>query len=111
MAVYAGISQIFLAMVPCSRAAHPDGQLACRVLVERAGGLNRRPFLADNVVMGLVQFGLLPVLLFNSLHPQDILGFSPIMTGLGILPVILPVTVAAQIGGRGSTGSAYGDRY
>ncbi len=40
--------------------------------------LERRPFLADNVVMGLVQFGLLPVVLFNSLYVQDILGFSPI---------------------------------
>ena len=62
--------------------------------------LTRRPFLADNVVMGLVQFGLLPVVLFNSLYLQDVLGLSPILTGLGILPVILPVTVAAQIGGR-----------
>ena len=62
--------------------------------------LERRPFLADNVVMGLVQFGLLPVVLFNSLYLQDILGFSPIKTGLAILPVILPITVAAQIGGR-----------
>ena len=62
--------------------------------------LSRPAFLADNVVMGLVQFGLLPVVLFNSLYLQDVLGFSPIMTGLGILPVILPLTVAAQIGGR-----------
>ena len=62
--------------------------------------LERRPFLADNVVMGLVQFGLLPVVLFNSLYVQDILGFSPIQAGLASLPVILPITVAAQIGGR-----------
>ncbi|HEY5848250.1 MAG TPA: MFS transporter, partial [Microlunatus sp.] len=62
--------------------------------------LSRPAFLADNVVMGLVQFGLLPVVLFNSLYLQDVLGLSPIMTGLGILPVILPLTVAAQIGGR-----------
>jgi EmrB/QacA subfamily drug resistance transporter len=62
--------------------------------------LGRPPFLADNVVMFFVQFGMLPIVLFNSLYVQDLLGFSPIMAGLASLPIILPITVAAQIGGR-----------
>ena len=64
------------------------------------GLLGRPAFLADNLVMGLVQFGLLPVILFNSLFLQDVLQFSPIQAGLGIMPVIAALALAAQIGGR-----------
>ncbi len=62
--------------------------------------LGRPAFLADNVVMGLVQFGLLPVVLFNSLFLQDVLQFSPLLAGVGIMPVILALALTAQVGGR-----------
>lgn len=60
----------------------------------------KRAFSGDLIVAGLVQFGLLPVVLFSSLYLQDLLGFSPIRTGLAVLPFILPITLGAQIGGR-----------
>jgi EmrB/QacA subfamily drug resistance transporter len=59
-----------------------------------------RGFLADNVVMGLLQFGLLGIVLYSSLYGQDLLGFSPITAGLSSLPLILPIALAAQLGGR-----------
>ena len=60
----------------------------------------RRAFLGNVIVLGLVQFGLLAVVLFGSLYLQDLLGLSPLAAGLGVLPLILPITVAAQLGGR-----------
>lgn len=62
--------------------------------------LRRRPFLGNAAINGLVQFGLLAGVLFASLHFQDLLGFSPLRTGLALLAVILPITVGAQLGGR-----------
>lgn len=59
-----------------------------------------RAFAGPVLVLGLVQFGLLPLILFNSLYLQDLLGFTPVTTGLAVLPFILPLTLAAQIGGR-----------
>ncbi|MGD9525712.1 MFS transporter [Pseudonocardia sp.] len=60
----------------------------------------RPAFSGNAVVLGLVQFGLLAVVLYGSLYLQDVLGLSPMAAGLGVLPLILPVTVAAQLGGR-----------
>lgn len=62
--------------------------------------LRRRPFLGDVVVNGLMQFGLLAVVLFSSLYLQDLLGFGPVRTGLAVLVLILPLALAAQVGGR-----------
>src|SRR6202008_1628393 len=50
--------------------------------------------------MGLVQFGLLGVVLYSSIYLQELLGFGPMAAGLAALPLILPLTLAAQIGGR-----------
>lgn len=60
----------------------------------------RRAFLGDVVVLGLVQFGLLAVVLYASLYQQDLLGLSPIAAGAGVLPLIVPLAAAAQLGGR-----------
>jgi len=60
----------------------------------------RRAFLGDNVVMGLMQFALLAVVLFSTLYLQDLLHFTPMQSGLAALPLILPITLAAQLGGR-----------
>ncbi len=60
-----------------------------------------RPAVLGNlVVLGLVQFGLLAVVLFSSLYLQDLLHLSPIRSGLGALPLIAGIAAAAQIGGR-----------
>ncbi len=75
-------------------------QLRTSAPLVKVGLLEQPAFLADNVVMGLVQFGLLPVVLFNSLFLQDVLQFSPVAAGIGIMPVILALALAAQIGGR-----------
>ena len=59
-----------------------------------------RAFLGDSIVLGLVQFGLLPVILFSSLYLQEILGFGPLTAGLAMLPLIGALAGLAQIGGR-----------
>ncbi|MET9199643.1 MFS transporter [Gordonia sp. NPDC003585] len=60
----------------------------------------RRAFSANLVTLGLVQFSLLSAILFSTLYLQDLLHMSPMKAGLASLPLILPITVAAQIGGR-----------
>ena len=63
--------------------------------------LFRRPgFTGDAAVMGLTQFGMLAIILFSSIYLQELLGFSPMSSGLGVLPLILPIAVGAQIAGR-----------
>jgi MFS family permease len=62
--------------------------------------LATRLLLSTWFVLGLVQFGLLAVVLFGSLYLQDLLRLSPIQAGLGVLPLILPIAAAAQFGGR-----------
>jgi EmrB/QacA subfamily drug resistance transporter len=62
--------------------------------------LRHRAFLADVAVNGLVQFGLLAAVLHSSLYLQDLLRFSPLTTGLAVLAMVLPITAAAQLGGR-----------
>ncbi|MFW0794524.1 MFS transporter [Gordonia sp. CPCC 205515] len=60
----------------------------------------RRAFTANLVTLGLVQFSLLATILFSTLYMQDLLHMSPMKAGLASLPLILPITVAAQLGGR-----------
>lgn len=60
----------------------------------------RPAFLGDVVVLGLVQFGLLAVILFSSLYIQDLLHLSPMLAGLALLPIIFGIAGAAQLGGR-----------
>jgi MFS family permease len=64
------------------------------------GLLRQRAFLGDVAVSGIVQFGLLAAVLHSSLYLQDLLNFSPVQTGVAVLAMILPITVAAQLGGR-----------
>ena len=60
----------------------------------------QRPFVANVVVMGLLQFGLLGVVLYSSLYGQNLLGFTPVRAGVNALALIVPLALAAQIGGR-----------
>lgn len=58
-----------------------------------------RGFTGDAVVAGLVQFGLLGMVLYSSIYVQELLGYGPLLAGLAALPLIVPLTVAAQVGG------------
>lgn len=60
----------------------------------------RRDLVGNFTVITLMQFGLLPVILFTSLYAQNLLGFSPIVAGVSALPLILPIMLSAQVGGR-----------
>lgn len=59
-----------------------------------------RGFTGDTVAMGLAQFGLLGIVLYSTLYAQALLGYGPMQAGLAALPLVLPLTLAAQIGGR-----------
>jgi EmrB/QacA subfamily drug resistance transporter len=71
----------------------PDPLIRVRLFADRG-------FTGDAVVMGLVQFGLLGLVLYSSIYLQELLGLGPMAAGLAALPLILPLTVAAQAGGR-----------
>ncbi|MDO8209091.1 DHA2 family efflux MFS transporter permease subunit [Conexibacter sp. CPCC 206217] len=60
----------------------------------------RRAFLGNLVVLGLIQFALLAVILYSSIYLQELLHLSPISAGLGVLPLIVAIAAAAQLGGR-----------
>jgi MFS family permease len=60
----------------------------------------RTGFTGDVTVVTLMQFGLLAVVLFSSLYLQQLLALSPMQSGLAVLPLILPITIGAQIAGR-----------
>ena len=60
----------------------------------------RRSLVGNFTVISLMQFALLPVMVFMSIYAQDLLHFSPIVAGLAALPLILPIMVATQLGGR-----------
>jgi MFS family permease len=58
-----------------------------------------RNFCADSLVLAAVQFALTGVAVFGALWVQNVLGFSPIVAGLSLLPLTLPVLVIAPRAG------------
>jgi EmrB/QacA subfamily drug resistance transporter len=72
---------------------HDDALIKVRLLGQRA-------FLGDNLVLALLQFALLGVILYMALYGQDLLGFSPVQSGLSAMPLIAALALAAQYGGR-----------
>jgi EmrB/QacA subfamily drug resistance transporter len=62
--------------------------------------LGNRGFLGDSTVMFLVQFALLGIVLYSSIYSQELLGFDPMTAGLSSLPLILPIMITSQIGGK-----------
>ena len=58
-----------------------------------------RNFCADNLVLAGVQFALTGVAVFGALWVQNVLGFSPIVAGLSLLPLTLPVLAIAPRAG------------
>jgi EmrB/QacA subfamily drug resistance transporter len=59
-----------------------------------------RNFRGDTTVLFFAQFALMGLTIFGAIFTQDILGFTPIEAGLGLLPVTLPLLVAAPLAGR-----------
>ncbi len=59
-----------------------------------------RNFRGDTTVLFFAQFALMGLTIFGAIFTQDILGFTPIEAGLGLLPVTLPLLVAAPMAGR-----------
>ena len=53
-----------------------------------------------NVAMFLVGGAMFAMWLFLSLYMQDVLGFSPLVTGLGFLPQTAAIAIAAQVAAR-----------
>ncbi|MHC1560151.1 DHA2 family efflux MFS transporter permease subunit [Actinomycetospora sp. C-140] len=71
----------------------PDPLIHVRLFTDRG-------FTGAAAVMGFVQFGLLGLVLYSSIYLQELLDFGPMQAGLAVLPLILPLTLAAQVGGR-----------
>jgi EmrB/QacA subfamily drug resistance transporter len=59
-----------------------------------------RNFSGDTTVLFFAQFALMGLTIFGAIFTQDILGFTPIEAGLALLPVTLPLLVAAPLSGR-----------
>ncbi|MER7577575.1 MFS transporter [Streptomyces sp. NPDC126514] len=82
--------------------------LAAFLLVERRRehamlplGLFRSPrFSAASVVAFALGFSLSTAFYFLSLYYQQVLGYSPLQTGIGFLPAALAITVAAPLAGQ-----------
>jgi EmrB/QacA subfamily drug resistance transporter len=53
-----------------------------------------------NVSMLMLGAAIFPMWLFLSLYLQDVLGWSPLLAGLGFLPQTLAIVVGAQISSR-----------
>jgi EmrB/QacA subfamily drug resistance transporter len=64
-----------------------------------------RNFTADTIVLTLTEFALIGLTIFGSLWVQDVLGFSPILAGVSLLPALLPLIVIAPLTGRSTTES------
>jgi EmrB/QacA subfamily drug resistance transporter len=82
--------------------------LAAFVVVERHAGqplvqlrlFASRNFRGDTLVLFCVQFALVGLTVFGAIYAQDLLGFDPVEAGLALLPLTLPLLVAAPLAGR-----------
>jgi EmrB/QacA subfamily drug resistance transporter len=59
-----------------------------------------RSFLGANVVAFAISFGMFAVFFFLALYMQNILGYSPLETGVRFLPSTLVIMVAGPLSGR-----------
>ena len=59
-----------------------------------------RPFLVENIVLGVAMLAFIPVFFFASLYAQVALGKSSSEAGLYLLYFFIGFVIAAQIGGR-----------
>jgi MFS family permease len=61
---------------------------------------NNRPFLVENIILGISMMAFIPVFFFASTYGQVSLGLKPTASSLLILYFFIGFVVAAQIGGR-----------
>ena len=59
-----------------------------------------RSFVGANVVAFAISFGMFAVFFFLALYMQNILGYSPLETGVRFLPSTLVIMVAGPLAGR-----------
>ena len=59
-----------------------------------------RPFLVENIVLGIAMLAFIPVFFFSSEYAQIALGKSASQAGLYLLYFFMGFIIAAQIGGR-----------
>ena len=59
-----------------------------------------RSFVGANVVAFAISFGMFAVFFFLALYMQNILGYSPLETGVRFLPSTLVIMVAGPLSGR-----------
>ena len=59
-----------------------------------------RSFVGANVVAFAISFGMFAVFFFLALYMQNILGYSPLETGVRFLPCTLVIMVAGPLAGR-----------
>ena len=59
-----------------------------------------RNFVGTNLVALIVTFAMLAQFFFVTLYIQDVLGYSPVQTGLRFLPATLMIVLIAPIAGR-----------
>jgi EmrB/QacA subfamily drug resistance transporter len=57
-------------------------------------------FAADSLVLFMVQFALMGMSVFGAIYAQDLLGFSPVIAGLALFPLTVPLLVVAPPAGR-----------
>ena len=58
-----------------------------------------------NIVGLLIGMSLFSMFFFISLYLQDVMGYSPIKTGIAYLPLAVGIIIAAGVAGRPSPGS------
>lgn len=59
-----------------------------------------RAFTADAVLMFCIQFAMIIIIVFGAIYLQNIIGFTPVETGLAFMPIIMAVVVMSQMAGR-----------
>lgn len=64
------------------------------------GFFRSRSFLGANLVAFAISFGMFAVFFFLALYMQNILGYSPLETGVRFLPSTLVIMVAGPLAGR-----------
>ena len=59
-----------------------------------------RAFTADAVLMFCIQFAMIIIIVFGAIYLQNIIGFTPVQTGIAFMPIIIAVVVMSQLAGR-----------
>jgi EmrB/QacA subfamily drug resistance transporter len=75
-------------------------ELRSRAPMVDFGFFRSRSFLGANVVAFLVSFAMLAMFFFISLYLQNVLGYTPLETGLRFLPTTLVIIVMGPLAGR-----------